>query len=160
METHKTYTVAEAKQKLMNFCVYRERCHKEVEEKLKEFRMIPEARAQIIHTLLQENFLNEERFAQSFARGKFRIKKWGKIRIVRELKAREISKYNIESALKEIEEPIYLQTLEETALKKLNLIHDKNPFKIKKKLADHLLYKGYESHLVYEKINELVPKKS
>ncbi len=119
-------------------------------------RMIPEAQYQIIHLLLQEDFLNEERFARSFARGKFRIKKWGKIRIVRELKVREISKYNIESALREIEEPLYLKALDEVARKKVALIHDKNILKIKRKLADHLLYKGFESHLVYEKVRELI----
>ncbi|HET8839212.1 MAG TPA: regulatory protein RecX [Flavobacteriaceae bacterium] len=155
METHKTYTLEEAKRKMLNFCAYRERCHKEVEKKLVEMRMIPEAQYQIIRFLLQEGFLNEERFAKSFARGKFRIKKWGKTRIIRELKTREISKYNIESALREIEEPVYLRTLDEVAKKKLALISDKNNFKIKRKLADHLLYKGFETHLVYEKVREL-----
>ncbi|HET8808812.1 MAG TPA: regulatory protein RecX [Flavobacteriaceae bacterium] len=155
-KTHKTYTVAEATQKLMNYCVYRERCHKEVEKKLDELRMIPEAKAQIINKLLQEDFLNEERFAKSFARGKFRIKKWGKIRILRELKQRDISKYNITSAMEEIDENEYLKTLDETARKKLTLIPDKNPAKRKKKLADHLFYKGYESPLVYEKVHELI----
>ena len=156
MKTHKTYTLEEAKQKLMNFCAYRERCHKEVEKKLVEMRMIPEAQYQIIHFLLQEGFLDEERFAKSFARGKFRIKKWGRTRIVRELKMREISKYNIESALKEIEEPDYFQTLDEVARKKLGLIPDKNLWKKRKKLTDHLLYKGFESQLVYEKVRELM----
>lgn len=143
----------------MNYCVYRERCHKEVEKKLDELRMIPEAKAQIINKLLQEDFLNEERFAKSFARGKFRIKKWGKIRIVRELKQRDISKYNITSAMEEIDENEYLTTFDEVLQKKLESIPGKNPVKIKKKLADHLLYKGYESPLVYEKVNELVKRK-
>lgn len=155
MKPYKSHTVAEATQKLMNFCVYRERCHKEVEQKLTELRMIPEAQAVIIHRLLQENFLNEERFAQSFARGKFRIKKWGKVRIVRELKLREISKYNIDTALKEIPEENYLRTLNELAQKKLELLHSDKSFKTRKKITDHLLYKGFETQLVYEKVREL-----
>lgn len=158
MKLHKSHTVAEATQKMMNYCVYRERCHKEVEAKLKELRMIPEAQAIIIHRLLQDNFLNEERFSKSFARGKFRIKKWGKVRIVRELKFRDISKYNIESALKEIDEGIYLDTLDEVARKKRNLLQNETPLKAKKKLTDHLLYKGFETHLVYEKVFALFPK--
>lgn len=158
MELHKSYTVAEATQKMMNYCVYRDRCHKEVEQKLRELRMIPEAQAVIIHQLLQDNFLNEERFSKSFARGKFRIKKWGRVRIVRELKFRNISKYNINSALKEIDEGDYLKTLDEVARKKQKLLQGEAPIKAKKKLTDHLLYKGFETHLVYEKVFELFPK--
>lgn len=156
MKPHKSHTVAEATQKLMNYCAYRERCHKEVEAKLKELRMIPEAQALIIYKLLQENFLNEKRFSQSFARGKFRIKKWGKVRIVRELKFREISKYNIESALKEIDEASYLQTLDTLAHKKWGLLHGETQNKARKRLTDHLLYKGFEPHLVYEKVREFL----
>src|SRR5690606_31482904 len=115
MQTYKTYTLEEATQRLKRYCVYRERCHKEVESKLKELRMIPEAQAKIIGVLLQEGFLNEERFAKSFARGKFKIKKWGKFRIVRELKNRDISTYNINSALREIDDEEYRQVLTEIA---------------------------------------------
>ena len=102
----KTYTVKEATIKLMQFCAYRDRTHNEVEEKLKSMNMIPEAQEQIIMHLMQENFLNEERFAKSFARGKFRIKKWGKCRIINELKIRGISPRNIQTGLKEFPKPI------------------------------------------------------
>ena len=95
--------------------------------------MIPAACEQIITYLIQENFLNEERFAQSFARGKFRIKKWGRTRIIRELKTRQISKYNINTALKEIEETEYLKTFHDLAEKKLASEKEKNIFKKKKK---------------------------
>lgn len=156
MHPYQTYTLEEALQKLKHYCAYRERCHKEVEAKLLELRMIPEVSAHIINALLQENFLNEERFARSFARGKFRIKHWGKVRIIRELKARAISKYNIDFALTEIDEITYLKTLDKIARKKLALVHDQNNLKVKKKLTDHLLYKGFESQLVYEKVRELL----
>ena len=82
-------------------------------------RMIPEAIDQIIHHLITQNYLNETRFAQAFARGKFRTKKWGRNRIVRELKFRDISKYNITLALKEISETDYQKTFHELADKRL-----------------------------------------
>lgn len=152
----KSYTIQEAKIKLQQFCAYQDRCHKEVVEKLQKMNMIPEAIDMIVSELIQDNFLNEERFAQSFARGKFRIKKWGKLRIVRELKLRQISKYNIDTALKEIEETDYLNTLDELARKRAKAVKETNPFKRKKKIADYLFYRGWESYLVYEKINELM----
>ena len=155
MNSQKTYTIEEAKRAIERYCVYQERCHKEVEQKLKEYRMIPEAIAVIIVHLLEHNFLNEERFSKSFARGKFRIKKWGKVRIIRELKFRDISAYNIKSALKEIDENDYLETFNALSEKKFEAITETNPYKKKKKIADYLLYRGWESSLVYAKVNEL-----
>jgi regulatory protein len=151
-----SYTLDEAKKKIESYCAYQDRCHKEVANKLREMGMIPRAIDQIIGHLIQENFLNEERFAKSYARGKFNIKKWGKKRIVNELKMRDISKYNITSALKEIDENEYLNTLNLLAEKRLEAIREKNIQKRRKKLADYLLYRGWESHLVYEKITELI----
>ena len=155
-QTVKTYTVDEALKKLENYCAYQDRCHKEVQDKLKEMRMIPEAIDHIIYQLIQDKFLDEERFARSFARGKFRTKKWGKTRIVRELKLREITKYNINLALTEIEETEYLQTFEKLVKKRLKQLKpEKNLYKKKNKLMTYLQYRGWESHLIYEKINEL-----
>ena len=118
--------------------------------------MIPAAQEQIIIQLMQEDFLNEERFARSFVRGKFRIKKWGKIKIKQELKFREISSPIIKIALTEIKQEKYTATLYELAEKKLNLLKEPDTFKKKRKLADFLLRKGYESNLVYEVVNELL----
>ncbi|MFC0578439.1 regulatory protein RecX [Mesonia mobilis] len=140
---------------MMKFCAYQERCHQEIEQKLKDMRMIPEARQEIIYKLIQENFLDEERFAQSFARGKFNQKKWGKIRIVRELKLRKISRFNIDSALKEISTEAYFNTFEELSTKKWETTRENNLLKKKKKVADYLFYRGWESNLVYEKLQEL-----
>ena len=155
-QTVKTYTVDEALKKLENYCAYQDRCHKEVQEKLKEMRMIPEAIDHIIYQLIQDKFLDEERFARSFARGKFRTKKWGKTRIIRELKLREITKYNINLALTEIEEADYLKTFEKLVKKRLKQLKtEKNLYKKKNKLMTYLQYRGWESHLIYEKINEL-----
>ncbi|MCH3881643.1 MULTISPECIES: regulatory protein RecX [Tenacibaculum] len=155
----KIFTVKEITKKLERYCVYQDRCHKEVETKLREYRVIPEARELILLSLMKDNFLNEERFAKSFARGKFRIKKWGKQRIVRELKFKDISAYNIKTALKEIDEQDYLATFDDLAEKKLKQITETDIYKKRKKLADYLLYRGWESNLVYTKINELIAKK-
>lgn len=156
MNTTKTYTVDEAQAKLENYCAYQERCHKEVEQKLKDMRMIPDAIDHIIHHLLQYNFLNETRFSQAFARGKFKTKKWGKHRIVRELKFRDVSAYNIKKALQEIPEKDYYTTFHELADKRIKqLERETNLQKRRKKLADYLLYRGWESSLVYEKVREV-----
>lgn len=152
-----SYTLKEATKKLEGYCAYQERCHQEVNQKLREMGMIPEAIDQIIAHLIKENYLNEERFAQSFARGKFNIKKWGKNRISNELEQRHISKYNIKTALKEINDVTYLDTLAALAEKRLEAIKEANKQKRRKKLADYLLYRGWESHLVYAKISELIP---
>jgi regulatory protein len=152
----KSYTVKEATIKLMQYCAYRDRSHKEVEEKLREMRMIPAAQEQIIIQLMQEDFLNEERFARSFVRGKFRIKKWGRIKIKLELKSRDISTPIIKLALTEIEEKDYTKTLYEVAEKKIRLIKEPDPYKKRQKLSNYLLQKGFESHLVYTVSAELL----
>lgn len=156
MHSQKTYTLTEATKKLESYCAYQERCHKEVTTKLWEMRMIPEAIDQIVTHLIQENYLNEERFSRAYARGKFNIKKWGRNRIVNELKFRSISKYNIKNALQEIDDDDYFTTLDKLAKKRVQEIKETNLQKRKKKLADYLLYRGWESHLVYEKIKELI----
>lgn len=149
----KTYTVDEAQKVLENYCAYQERCHKEVQLKLKKMGMIPEAMDKIIVHLIEHNYLNEERFAKAFVRGKFRFKNWGKNRLVRELKFREISKYSIESGLSEIEPEEYLEVLDELVKKRIAQVKERNPYKKKRKVADYLLYRGWESHFIYEKLN-------
>ncbi|GGI56475.1 regulatory protein RecX [Winogradskyella haliclonae] len=156
MNLQKPYSLDEAQKILENYCAYQERCHKEVTDKLRNMRMIPEAVDTIVVHLIENNYLNEERFAKAFARGKFRIKKWGKNRIIRELKFRQVSKYSIDSALKEIDSDDYSETLHELTQKRIAQVKEKNIYKKKKKVADYLLYRGWESNLVYEKVNELI----
>ena len=155
-EKVKTYTLDEAKEKMQRFCAYQERCHKEVIQKLRSMRMISAAIDVIVVYLIENNFLSEERFAKSFVRGKFHNKKWGRVRIVRELKLRGITHFLIQEALEEIEEE-YEETFDEIAERKFDSITEKNVMKARKKLADYLLYKGWESHLVYDKVAELYP---
>lgn len=153
-----TYTFEEAKKRLEGYCNYQDRCHEEIEKKLMEMNMIPEASEVIILHLMEHNFLNEERFSKSFARGKFRVKNWGKQKIIRELKRRGISKYNIDTALKEISDEDYIATLNKIALKRYLIIKEENSYKKNKKLIDFLLYKGYENNLVFEVIRDISKK--
>lgn len=152
----KTYTVDQAKKKLEYYCAYQERCHQEVRRKLIEMAMIPEAIDHIVVHLIQHNFLNEERFAKTFVQGKFNIKKWGKHRLTLELKKKDIAKANINQAINEINDEIYDKTFSELAEKQLGYIKETNKYKKKQKLINYLLYRGWESHLVYEKVNELI----
>lgn len=156
MDIHKTYTVEEAKRALEHYCAYQERCHKEVQEKLKSMRMIPDAIDAVIVHLLTHNFLNEERFAKAYVRGKFKFKYWGRNRLTMELKRRQISRFNIQIGLKELEALDYYGTFEALAERKCEVIKETNTYKKRKKLADYLLYRGWESAMVYEKIKELI----
>ena len=155
IQNKKSFTVDELQKKMEYYCVYQDRCHQEVERKMTEHQLIPEAKEKILLHLMQHNFLNEERFSKSFARGKFRIKNWGKQRIVRELKFKNISTYNIKTALKEIDEELYVKTIEKIAISKNNTIKESNLFKKKKKIYDYLYRKGYESSLILETISKL-----
>lgn len=151
----KSYTVQEAFQALCKYCVYQDRSHHEVEQKLINMNMIPEARAQIISDLIQHDFLNEERFAMNYAMGKFNQKGWGKIRIRQELKRRNISGFLLKKALNQINEKDYQSKINELTQKKFKQLGRDTSWKSKAKLKNYLIYKGFESHLVYETINRL-----
>jgi len=148
-------TVREAIQKLEHYCAYQDRCHEEVIQKLRTLKMSSDEIDQIVVHLITDNFLNEERFACSFARGKHRIKYWGKTRIIRELQQRHISKYNIDKALKEISMEEYLENFHALAEKTWENLLETNLLKKKKKWCDFLFRKGFESNLVYEKLQDL-----
>ncbi len=158
MNDRKAYSLTEATKKMERYCAYQERCHKEVRAKLQEMRMIPEAIDHIMAQLIQNDFLNEQRFADNFVSGKFRIKKWGRNRIQRELRQRDISQFAINSALKAIKEEEYLTVFSELAGKRWEQLRDDNLQKKKRKLMDYLLYRGWESSLIYPKIKELSGK--
>ncbi len=145
-----SYTVEEATEKLRRFCTYRERCHQEVMTKLNALHMIPIAQEEIVITLMNEGFLNEERFAKAFAYDKFNLQKWGRHRITQELKRRELSPYLIRVALKEINADDYRLTFETLAQKRWQQLHDTDPYKKRKKLADFLMRKGYEAELIFD----------
>lgn len=142
------------KKKLEVYCAYQERCHKEVVSKLWTLGTDQNEIDEVICHLIAEDFLNEERFACSFARGKHRIKNWGKIRVVNELKFRNISPRNITTALKEISVEEYYTTFEKLSERMWESFQERDVLKKRKKFCDYLLRKGWESNLVYEKAKE------
>lgn len=139
------------KKKLADYCVYQDRSHYEVEQKLKELRTLNEnERGEILIWLIQNNFLNEERFSKSYARGKFYQKKWGKIKIKQGLKQKRIPTNLIDKGIKEINEDDYKSTLMELTEKKWNIIRESEVYLKKKKIYNYLLQKGYEYNLINE----------
>jgi len=139
----KTYTVDEAKRKLEFYCAYQDRSHYEVEKKLREMRMIPDAIDNIVMHLMNENFLNEERFARSFARGKFKFKQWGKQKIIQGLKRQYIHQNLIDKALEEIDDQAYIITLKKLIDKKKREYNNKSGYELKQKISRYLNQKGY-----------------
>jgi regulatory protein len=148
-------SLKEATQKIEYFCSYQERCHEEVVDKLRSMKMNSEEFDSIMVHLIASNFLNEERFACSFARGKHRIKHWGKIRISNELKFKKITQSLIKKALQEISTDEYLDTFHTLAESHWASIRETNALKKQKKFCDYLLRKGFESNLVYDKVKAL-----
>jgi regulatory protein len=149
------FSIKEAIHKIEHYCAYQERCHEEVVQKLRSMKMDADEIDTIMVHLISDNFLNEERFACSFARGKHRIKHWGKIRIVNELNAKKISKTLINIALKEISTEEYLSTFHTLAERNWESIKEMNLLKKRKKFCDYLLRRGFESNLIFEKAKEL-----
>lgn len=150
-----SYNLQEIKQKLEYYCVYQERCFKEIDEKLNSFFLIPAAKEEILIHLIENNYVNEERFACSFTRGKHNYKNWGRNRIKTELKFRNISSRLIEIALKEINDENYLEKFNSLAEKHWKTIKEKQGAKKNKKFIDYFLRRGFETNLIYEKLNEL-----
>jgi regulatory protein len=141
--------------KLQRYCVYQDRCHKDVTDKMKLMKIPYSLFDNVLVELIKDDFLNEERFSMAFVRGKFKIKKWGRRRLASELKQRNISKFLIQKALGQISETDYKATFEALVHKKAESITGGSIAKKRKKLADYLLYRGWEAHLVYDKINQI-----
>ncbi len=150
----KSYSLNEAKKKLENFCSYQERCHKEVEEKLRILGMIQSASQEIIAQLIQEDYLNETRFAKSFARGKFRIKNWGRNRILRELKSRNITDYNIKVGMQEFTDSEYEESFNILFKKRKKSLEHLPIEQQKKKIFSYLSYRGWEHEKIYDALNQ------
>ena len=151
----KSYTLAQAQKKLEYYCAYQERCHKDVIAKLKTLGMIPSVIDKIISELIKANYLNETRFTQSFVRGKFRIKKWGKNRILQELKVRDISSFNIKLGMKEISDDNYQKTFYELFEKRRREVKQLTKTEQKKKIFSYMSYRGWENSKVYEALRDL-----
>lgn len=155
-ETFGLPTLDEALAKLQRYCAYQDRCHKEVRNKLSDLGIWDDDAGQIIVELIEEKFLDEERFARSFVRGKHRFKKWGRIKIKQELKRKEITGYCLKMGFQEIDDEEYLETLTTIITKKNQFLKAKNKYERKVKLAKYAITKGYESHLTWQVVNELI----
>jgi len=154
----KKYTPLQATEKIRHYCAYQERSHQETRNKLYEYGLYTSEVDEILTELINDGFLNEERFAKAFAGGKFRIKKWGKIKIVRELESRGISKNCLKIALREISDDDDQITLREILKKKIDQATDDNSVIIRDKAAKYGMQKGFEPELIWKELKELLPK--
>ena len=155
MHVKRVYDLKIAIERLKNYCALQDRCQSDVMQKMKEWGLLEMTQNHILEILIQEKYVDEERFAQSFCRGKFVIKKWGKVKITNELKKKKISNICIKKGLEEIDLNEYDLLLENLLSKKNNTLRDKNHFTRKSKLARFLIQRGFEGNLVWDKIREL-----
>ncbi len=150
------YTYTEALGKAMKYCAYQERSHFEVREKLRSLGVDSDIIEEVIVALIEQDFLNEERFARAYSRGKFRIKHWGRNKIAGMLRSKGVSDHCIRLGLSEIDEAVYRDTLEDLAAKALEKYKAKTRA-YEKKAAQYLIGRGYEPSLVWEIINKTEP---
>jgi len=146
----------DAKAAIWHYCNFQERSHKEVRNKLYELGCRTTEVDQLISELIEAGLLNEERYARSIARGKFRLKKWGRNKIIQSLKQQQVSAYCIKKALTEINTDDYLSTLTRLARKKWQELKTERSVLLKKiKLFRYLLQKGYEHDLINDIYEEI-----
>ncbi|MFM1876412.1 MAG: hypothetical protein RL266_2149 [Bacteroidota bacterium] len=141
-------------EKLRKYCAYQERSHADVNQKMWDLKVPMEWRDEFILSLMKENFLNEERFARTYARGQFNIKKWGRVKITEGLKQHEVSKKCIQLALSEIDGDRYLHVLRETIEEKRSKLKEKNPWKRKSAIYRFAVQRGFEGSLINEMLSE------
>ena len=143
------------KKKIEHYCAYQERCHLEVTNKLNKLGIFGDELDEYVCYLIDENFLSETRFSEAYVRGKFNNNNWGKVKISRELKLRNISDWNISNALSQINSEDYNNKLRKLCLKLVEL-NDKSGFELKNKVVKNLSYKGWEVDLVIKTLNQLI----
>lgn len=152
----KNIGIDKAWQKIKHYCAYQERNHAEVKQKLYGYGLYKQEVEQLLSQLIDENYLNEERFAIAFAGGRFRMKQWGKTKITFELKQKKISDYCIKKALAQIDATDYAATLQKLATEKWEQLKGEgNIFTKRSKLQNYLMSKGYEYHLIAEMVQRL-----
>lgn len=156
MQKKQRLGLQEAWGKIQKYCAYQERCHKEVKEKLYSYSLSTNEVDELTDRLIQDNYLNEERFAKAYAGGKFRVKKWGRIKILLELKFRDISPYCIKEGMKEIDDVLYYEQLKTILYKRWEAMKkESNVLMRRKKTSSYLIAKGYEPDLVWDILKEL-----
>jgi regulatory protein len=145
----------QAWQKIKHYCAYQERCHQETKDKLYGYGLGKTDVEQLLSRLIEEDFLNETRFAAQFAGGHFRMKQWGRVKIVHALQQKKVSSYNIKSALKVIDEADYRQVLQQLATRRWELLKGEQYLNRQAKTSDYLLRKGFEAALVQDAIRTI-----
>ena len=143
------------KKKIEHYCAYQERCHLEVTNKLNKLGVFGDELDEYICYLIDENFLSETRFCEAYVRGKFNNNNWGKVKISRELKLRNISDWDISNALSQINSEDYNNKLRKLCLKLVKL-SDKPEFELRNKVVKNLSYKGWEIDLIIKTLNQLI----
>jgi regulatory protein len=156
-KSKKRLTPTEALAKIQRYCAYQERSHKEVKTKLFEYGLYASQVDEILSQLITDGFLNEQRFAKAYAGGKFRMKKWGRLKIKQELEFLGLTKNCIQQGLKELEGPDYTKTLQQLLQKKAATLKEENPFHKRDKVARFAIGKGYEPELVWGLVREFLP---
>jgi len=144
------------KKKIEFYCAYQERCQMDVTQKLNKLGILGDDTEEYISHLIDNNFLNEKRFAKSYARGKFNNNSWGRIKIIRELESRKISHVNINNGLSELNNKDYIKKLRVLTNKIINENIGKPKEKLKEKIFNRLEYKGWEKELIFEEIDRLI----
>ncbi len=139
---------------MASFCAYQERSIKEVRQKLEGFNLKPEASKDLIAELIDEGFVDEKRFAEAYAGGKFRMKKWGKQKIRQGLRLHDISEDQIESSLREIPQTDYLETLRQLSYRKWKSLAESDGYTARNRLANYLQAKGFEADIIWQVIRE------
>ena len=158
MHNKQIYNLNIATDRIKRYCSVQDRCQWDVIKKMNEWSLGEKTKNHLLEILITENYVNEERFSQSFCRGKFKIKNWGKRKISNELKQKKISNICIDKGMKEIKEDEYLKVLDKLFIQKRDKVTDKNHFVRKTKIANFLIQRGFESFLVWEKMKDLKDK--
>ena len=151
----KTFTYNEALEKAQRYCAFQERSYRQIRTKAFEWGLGSDEAEELIADLITSNFLNEQRFAEAFVRGKFNQKRWGRNKILSGLRREGVSEYSAELAIKEIDESEYLASIRTLAIRKSDDLKGCSEFELKGKVARYLIQKGYEQELIWETINRL-----
>ena len=150
----KVFTKGECRTKAESYCAYQERSQHEVRNKLYDWGLHERDVEEIISELIQENFLNEERFAMAYTLGKFRIKGWGKIKIQQGLKLKRVPDKMIIKALKAIDPDDYITKLKHLIDKKSATVKESDPYKLRFLLSRYAAQKGYEQDLIGDMLRD------
>ncbi|MFL2608133.1 MAG: regulatory protein RecX [Flavobacteriaceae bacterium] len=141
-------------EKMRSYCMYQERCIKEVKKKLTRLQVIPKTKSKVINHLIDNDYLNEVRFTKSFIQGKLRIKKWGKIKLNYELRIRGVKKFIIDEEINKISKDDYYDYFNEFSNNKIKILKGSKDQK-KRSFINYFTYRGWENNLIYEKLNEI-----